>query len=97
MSACKVADAFGPVMVGTTKLSTKIVITIANIPSVRPSVRSFLNQEETFSLIALNHPVAFANYQFYDEKFLLTAYALFILHFDKQILRSPYTVANFVR
>ena len=51
MSACNVPEPFGPVTVGTTKLSTKIVITVANMPSVRASVLSFRNQEETFSLI----------------------------------------------
>ena len=47
----KVAEVFDPVIVGTTKLKTKMVITVANIPSVRPSVLSFLNQEEFFLLI----------------------------------------------
>ena len=51
MSDCKVAEAFVPVMVGTTKLSTKIVITVANMPSVRPSTLFLLNREETFLLI----------------------------------------------
>ena len=48
MSLCRVAEALGPVNVGTTKLSTKIVITVANIPSVRDSVLSFRNQKKPF-------------------------------------------------